>query len=489
MTTDKTPPSNVSLTMADTVDTDVTQTHVNQTAANQMAASQTVLPPVNNAQFSQNIPAKADLSFQSLTGYLRVAYLALFILVAVIGSWTFFSKIQGAVIASGQVAVDGEPQVLQHIEGGIISEIYVKEGDFVEANAPVMKLDATLIEANRVAAETNFYANEALISRLLSEQDGSENVVWLDSLTEKADNPTVILASATQEKLFRARRAALFGEVNTLEQRIAQLQDEDRGAFSEIQFTQSELDLITPELSKLRRLLQRNLVPRTRLTELERQETRLLNQRAQLKNRRTLISGSIREAQINIAQIFKARQEETLTLLSEARTRADSFNESLQTADSRTEQIFVRAPNSGFIHKMNLKTLGGIVSPGQEIMQIIPKREKLILTARVLPADIDQVSFGQATNVIFSALNQDSPPELAGTVIFISADSLINEVDGSPYFEVEVEVAPSEWDKLNGRVLKPGMPADIFIQTRERTVMQYLLDPLRKTISRTMRDG
>ena len=485
MTTDNTTPSQTSLTGGESANTDLTLTH----GQGQLATPQTVLPPADNTQFAQSIPAKADLGFQSLKGYLRMAYIALFVLVAVVGSWTYFSTIQGAVIASGQVAVDGEPQVLQHIEGGIISEILVVEGDYVEANDTVMKLDATLIEANRTAAETNFFANEALMSRLLSEQDGSDSVVWLDSLTENAENPAVVIASATQEKLFNARRTALFGEVTRLEQQIAQLQDEDRGVFSEIRFAETELDLIAPELSKLQRLMARQLVPRARVTELERQQTRLLNQRGQLQSRRALISGSIREAQIGIEQLFKARQEETLTQLSEARTRADSFNESLQTADSRTEQIFVRAPSAGYVHKMSVKTIGGVVSPGQEIMQIIPEREKLLLTARVLPADIDQVNFGQDANVIFSTLNADAPPELAGTVNFISADSLINEVDGSPYFEVEVEVAMSEWDKLNGRELKPGMPADIFIQTRERTVLQYLLDPLRKTISRTMRDG
>jgi len=421
-------------------------------------ANQTVLPPVDNHAFSEIMPEKADLSFQSITGYLRIGYLALFILVAVIGSWAVFSNIQGAVIASGQVAVDQEPQILQHIEGGIVSEIYVKEGDFVEASSPVMKLDSTLIDANKIASETNYYANEALMSRLLAEQAQEAEIVWLDTLDVAPNNPAIITAKATEMQLFLARRTALSGEVSQLEQRIVQFQDEDRGTVSEIGFTETELNLITPELSKLQRLLQRNLVPRTRLTELERQQTRLLNQRGQLQNRRALLAGSIQEAQISITQLFKARQEETLTLLSEARTRADSFNESLKVANSRTEQIFVRAPSSGFIHKMNVKTIGG-------------------------------VSLGQATNVIFSSLNADAPPELAGIVRFISADSLINEIDGSPYFEVKVEIAPEEFSKLGGRVLQPGMPADIFIQTQERSVLQYLLDPLRKTISRTMRDG
>lgn len=472
------------------MNTNITTSAPRATGHTQMTdTAQTILPPADNQIFASSVPQKADLSFQSITSYLRLGYIALFILVAVIGSWAVFSNIQGAVIATGQVAVDQEPQILQHIEGGIVSEIYVKDGDFVQANSPVMKLDSTLIDASKISAQTNYYANEALMSRLLAEQAREDDIIWLDTLKTAPSNPAAITAMATQEQLFLARRKALSGEVSQLEQRIAQFQDEDRGILSEIGFTETELNLVTAELAKLQRLLARNLVPRTRLTELERQQTRLLNQRGQLQNRRALLAGSILEAEINITQIYKARQEDILTLLSEARTRADSFNEDLKTANSRTKQIFVRAPASGFVHKMNVKTIGGVISAGQEIMQIIPKREKLILTARVLPGDIDQVSLGQATNVIFSALNADAPPELSGIVKFISPDSLINDIDGMPYFEVEVEVAKNEFSKLGGQVLIPGMPADIFIQTRERSVMQYLLDPLRKTISRTMRDG
>lgn len=472
------------------MNTDITTTANSAPMPAQNAqGTQIILPPADNLVFSQDVPEKADLSFQSITRYLRLGYIALFILIAVIGSWAIFSNIQGAVIASGQVAVDQEPQILQHIEGGVISEIYVKKGDFVQANSPVMKLDSTLIDANKIAAQTNYYANEALMSRLLSELEQDNDITWLDTLKAVPDNPAAITAKATQAQLFTARRTALAGQVSQLEQRIAQFQNEGRGIESEINFTQTELNLITPELNKLQRLLARNLVPRARLTDLERQQTRLLNQRGQLQNRRALLAGSIREAQLNIAQLYKARQEETLTLLSEARTRADSFDEALKTAANRTEQVFLRAPTSGFVHKMSIKTIGGVVAKGQEIMQIIPKREKLILTARVLPADIDQVSLGQATNVIFSSLNTDAPPELFGIVKFISPDSLINEVDGTSYFEVEVEVSPDEFSKLGRRSLVPGMPADIFIQTQERSVMQYLLGPLRKTLSRTMRDG
>lgn len=431
----------------------------------------------------------ADLSYQSISKYLRSSYIALFGLVIGIGGWAAISPIQGAVIASGQVAVDAEPQILQHLEGGVISEIYVKEGDYIEQNAQLMKLDATLITANKMSAETNYYANEALISRLQAEQNESRAIRWTDALGKNANNPAALSAMALQDQLFNARRSALAGQIGQLNQNIARLEDEDRGVMLEIRFTENELALISPELDKLQRLLERNLVPRARLTELQRQHTRLLNARAQLQNRRALIASSALEAQLTIDQTYKARREDVLSLLSDARTNANSFNENLKTADNREKHIYLRAPNAGFVHKMSIKTIGGVITPGQEIMQIIPRREKLLLSAQIVPSDLDQVSLSQPTNVVFSALNLDAPPELSGKVVFISANSLVNEKDGSPYYSVDIEVENSELSKLNSVKLVPGMPADIFIQTEKRTVMQYLLEPLRKTLRRTMRDG
>ena len=296
-------------------------------------------------------------------------------------------------------------------------------------------------------------------------------------------------AKATQKALFEARQTALKGQIQQLKQRITRYKDEDRGLTSEIAFTKTELSQLSAELDKTRRLLARSLVPRSRVTELERQHIRLSNQDAQLRNRRNLIASSITEAQIEINQLHKARQEEVLTQLSEARRRADAFNEALKTADKRAEHIIIKAPMEGYIHKFGPNTLGGIIAPGQEIMQIIPKREKLLLSAQILPSDIDQVSYGQKTKVIFSALNLDAPPELSGTVSFISPDSLIDETHGGTYYLVDIEIAPSELSKLKGESLKPGMPADIYIQTQTRSVMQYLLAPLRKTLRSSMKDG
>ena len=432
---------------------------------------------------------KIDFSFQSLNKYLRFSYASLFLLVFVFGGWTFLAKIQGAVIATGQVAVEGKPKIVQHLDGGIVSNISVKEGDVVSKNQTVLMLDATILNANLEAAETNYYENEALINRLLAEQSGQNTIFWSNALTRQRSNSRVALAMSGQEQLFQARKSALSGEVNQLSQRIEQFRDEDTGLISEIDFTRSELSLVDQELSKMRDLLRQNLVSRNRVTQLERDQTRLRNAVSKLETRRDGLRNAVTEAQISIAQIQRTRDEQVLTDLRQAQTQADNLSQALKTVSTKTNLVRIQAPVSGVVHEMTVSTVGGVIAPGQEIMQIIPARDSLVIKGQVMPQDIDQVSVGQATNVVFSALKQSAAPELDGIVSFISADSLTDPITGFPYFEVDIDVADSQLPKLNGQSLIPGMPADIFIQTQERSVFDYLVGPLKNTFKKTMRDG
>lgn len=431
----------------------------------------------------------SNTSFQSIHKYLRLAYLSLFTLVVILGGWSVLAKIQGAVVANGQIAVDGKPKVLQHLEGGIISDIAVTEGDRVEKGQTVLTLDTTILRANMDAAETNYYENQALIRRLSAEQSGADSIVWLKDLRQKQTNPRVRLAMSGQEQLFQARKSAFLGEIDQWNQRIEQFQGEDQGLISEINYTRSELQLVEQELVKMSDLLRQSLVSRSRVTQLERDATRLRNTAAKLESRRASVNNSIQEANIQISQIRKQRAEQVLTDLRVAQTRADSLSEALMTVSNKSNLTRIVAPASGTVHAMSISTVGGVIAPGQEIMQIIPDRKSLVIKARVMPQDMDQVSAGQNTNVVFSAFKQKQAPELLGTVTLISADSIADKVTGMPYFEVEITIDDSELPKLKEQTLIPGMPADIFIQTDERSVFDYLTRPLRDTFKKTLRDG
>jgi len=201
------------------------------------------------------------------------------------------------------------------------------------------------------------------------------------------------------------------------------------------------------------------------VTQLERERAQLINNISRLETRRASLHNSIKEAEIGIEQIQKQRDEQVLTELRQAQTHADSFSETLKTISKKNNHVTVHAPVSGTVHNMSVSTIGGVITPGQEIMQIIPKRDRLIIKAQIQPKDINQVVLGQNTNVIFSTLNQATAPELTGTVSYISADALTDEITGLPYFSVDVDVDETEISKLRGQSLIAGMPADVFIQT------------------------
>jgi len=429
------------------------------------------------------------LSYQSLNRYLRYSYASVFLLAAVVGGWSYLAKIQGAVIAAGSVAVEGKPKVVQHLDGGVISAIGVKEGDYVEAGHTVLKLDATILNANLEAAETNYYENKALIDRLLAEKTRRDRILWSPDLSGKRRNSRVALAMSGQEQLFKARQIALAGELGQLSQRITQYQDEDSGVLTEISHTRRELNLVETELSKLSDLLRQNLVPRSRVTQLEREKAQLVNAVSRLETRRAGLNNSIKEAQIGMEQVQKLRDEQVLTELRQAQTHADSFSETLKTISKKNNHVTIHAPVSGTVHNMSISTVGGVVAPGQEIMEIIPMRDRLVIKAQIQPKDINQVILGQSTNVVFSTLNQKTAPELSGVVSYISADTLTDQITGLTYFSVDVDVAESEIEKLNGQSLIAGMPADVFIQTEKVSVLDYLLKPLKNTLAKTMRDG
>lgn len=432
---------------------------------------------------------KGGNSELSLNKYLRLSYVSLFCLVFVFGGWTVLAKIQGAVVASGQVAVEGKPQIVQHLEGGIVSEIAVKDGDFVSQGQTVVKLDAIILEANLEAAETRYFENQALTNRLVSEQNGYDRIMWSREMTNRRSNSRVKLAMAGQQQLFDARRNAVSGEIEQLNQRLEQLRGEDSGLISEIEFTQSELNLVEQERSRMTDLLRQNLVSRNLVTQLELDSTRLKNAVSKLTSRRAGLSSSIEETQIKIAQIGRLREEQILTELRTSQTQADSFSEVLKTVSKKAKLVTISAPVSGVVHEMTASTIGGVIAPGQEIMQIIPQRDALVINAQVMPQDIDQVSLGQQTNVVFSALKQSAAPELSGVVSYISADNLVDPITGSAYFDIEISITESQLSKLKGQVLIPGMPADVFIQTQERSVFDYLTSPLKDTFKKTMRDG
>ena len=421
--------------------------------------------------------------------FLRMGFIAIFFLLGIGLVWGSLAKIKGAVIAPGVVVVEGKPKILQHLDGGIVGEIFVKDGDDVTEGDVVMRLDPTMLGANEDLVYTRLRETMARVARLEAERDSERQIAWPDDLINAQDNPIVASAMLGQEKLFRARRIAASGQVQQLEQRIAQFNDQIDGLNALILSKETQAQKIREEADAKRTLVEKGWLAKPVILTLEREELRLKGDVANHQSEIARLLNSISETDVQILQLRRERQAEVLTELRQADTEASDFREQLTTASDQLRRIDVIAPVTGKVHNMTVTTIGGVVAPGQEIMQIIPADDRLIIEAQVDPADIDQIYPGQKTTVRLSAFNMRTTPEMNGLVLQSSADRIIDQVTGMPYYSVKIEIPPNELARLpENLTLLPGMPAESFMQTDSRSVLSYILKPATDAMDHTFRE-
>lgn len=442
-----------------------------------------------DSQQAMNAPdANNDAPTERYDGFLRMGFLSLIILFAVVVVWGSIAKIQGAVIAPGTLVVETKPKIVQHLDGGIVGEILVKDGDKVLQDQVLMRLDPTMLEANRQIIETRYYETLARVARLEAERDELDEIIWPDQLLGQEQSLSVETAKAGQAKLFTTRRAAALGTIKRLNQRIAQNRNQISGLRSLVASQVAQQDSLMAEISELKRGLDKGIVSQNRYNGVVREQLRL---EGDLRRNETEISrllNVVAETQVDILQARRDRQEEILTDLRTAQTEASDYNEQLISAADQTRRIDVLSPSDGIVHNLAVTTVGGVVQAGQEIMQIIPQDDRLIISAQVQPQDIDQVYEGQPATIRFSAFNQRRTPELNGFVLKSSADSLVDKVTGIPYYQVRLEVPVKELERLEGLQLIPGMPAEAFMQTQSRSVLSYLVKPASDAMRRSFRE-
>lgn len=455
------------------------------TAANTKSDANEIVQPSAGPQNIPNNQKTVDTSYKK---YLFQGYLWLILLVVVLGGWSAIAKIKGAVIASGRIIVESKPKTLQHLDGGIVGEILVQDGVLVNAGDVVLRLDPTEMDASRTIVSKRLNIAQARFDRLRAERDSLNQITWSPGLIAQESDLEVRDVMVGQNKLFQARRRSINGQIGQLRERIAQSSEQISGFEDLIGSKRDQLALISQELDGLRQLLIKGYVSKTRVLALEREEARLNGEiathRSDIARTRSLIS----ETEIQMLQLRKDSEASILTETREVESELNDLREQLTTASGKRKQIDITTPVTGIVHDLVVTTIGGVITPGQSLMQIIPVDDRLIIESRVLPNDIDQVYNGQVATVRMSAFNQRTTSELKGLVIKSSADSLVDEVTGMPYFSVLIEVPEEELKKLGDLVLVPGMPAEAFIQTEDRRVISYLMKPFTDQLSRAFRE-
>ncbi len=377
---------------------------------------------------------------------------------------------------------------VQHPTGGVVGEVRVHDGDHVKAGDILIRLDETVTRANLAIVTkglNEFYARKA---RLGAERDGADSVPPPRELADQAGDPDVKAAMDSERKLFELRRSARLGQKDQLSQRVQQLQQQITGLTAQQDAKAKEVDLIEKELAGVRDLFQKNLVPLTRLTSLEREEAQLQGERGQLVASAAEAKGKIAETQLQILQVDQDFASDVAKQLSEVDSKIGEYVERKITAEDQLKRTDIRAPQDGVVFQSTANTVGGVVTAGDPIMMIVPASDDLPVEVKVEPKDIDLVALGQPVVLRFSAFNQRTTPELNGTVARVGADTSTDQRTGQSYYLVRIAMTADEIKRLGDVKLTPGMPVEAFIQTGERTLVSYLVKPLHDQLLRSMRE-
>ena len=407
-----------------------------------------------------------------------------------IGGWATTSELTGAVIGQGVLVVDSSVKKVQHPTGGVVGELRVREGDKVIAGDILLRLDETQTLANATIVSKSFDELVARQARLEAERDNADQITFPKLLLERTRDPAseAARAIAAERSLFDLRRQARGGQKAQLKERSAQLQEEIKGYLGQAEAKQREVDFIHKELEGVRTLWEKKLVPMNRLTALERDTARLEGERSQLSGMTAQAKGKIAEIELQIIQIDQDLRTEVGKDLIETRSKISELAERKTAAVDQLYRIDIRAPQSGRVHQLTVHTVGGVISPGEQIMLIVPDADALAVEVKIAPRDIDQVYVGQAASMRFAAFDQKTTPEIEGEVSLVSADLVQEQRTGMSYYTARVLLNPEEVARLGSAKLLPGMPVDVFIKPPGRTALSYLIKPLRDQAERAFKE-
>ncbi|MCP3372308.1 HlyD family type I secretion periplasmic adaptor subunit [Bradyrhizobium cajani] len=405
------------------------------------------------------------------------------------GLWATTVPLRGAVVAPGFIKVHSKRKAVQHLEGGIIKSIYVRENDHVEAGQLIARLDTAQIEGTLGSLETKFFADLAMEARLAAEQEAAKSIRFPDELRDNANRLSARIAIQTQQAEFAARLAAIENERKVIDQQILQNADAIRGLESNTQGLQQQLKLLREEIADTSHLLAKGLARKPRLLALQRAEAEAAGQVDRNAASISQMQGKISELQdrrmqlgFNQSQDIAKQRHATSEEIGDLRHRIAALRAQLVRSE-------LRAPESGRIVGLNSRDLNAVLGPRETLMEIVPTQDRLVIEATLKPADREEVHVGQMARVRVHALNIRRRPMLEGRVVGVAADALTDSRSGVSSYLAEIELDPNAPTASYIPTLMPGMPVEIFVETGERTFAEYLLQPMTLRINRAFREN
>ncbi|MGF1649517.1 MAG: HlyD family type I secretion periplasmic adaptor subunit [Hyphomicrobiaceae bacterium] len=429
--------------------------------------------------------ARDDLRWSRSDAWITVGNRALVILMAFLVVFGLLVSINGAVIGNGTVTVENRYRTVQHLDGGIVARINVRNGDLVAPGDVLIQLDRVSDRAELTVIAERIDDLRIQQARLEAERDGRQS---FEIPADVSRSEAILKTIATQEALFRARSDSLRGETSMLSERIEQVTAQLNGLIAQRDARGRERRLITEELASIRSLFAQGFANQQRLSALEREAARLDGELGRLASEIARVDGVLSETRLNLAQRRKSTVETVSDELRRVQSALNELVERRKALEDKVARADIRAPHGGRIHALAVQTEGGVIEPAKAILQIVPEDERLVIEARIRPQDIDSVRAGQTATVVLSAFNAQTTPRLKGEVLRVSAAEL-SASDGQSYFTAQVAIPPDELARLGSRQrLMPGMPAEVFIETDARSILSYLLKPLTDAMFRAFRE-
>ncbi|MGY6696708.1 MAG: HlyD family type I secretion periplasmic adaptor subunit [Roseinatronobacter sp.] len=434
-------------------------------------------------------PLTAPSSALAADHFIRRGLVVTVALVFCLGAWAAFASISGAVIAQGRLKVSDERQVVQHLSGGVVAEIAVREGDAVRAGDLIIRLDDRRLRAELAIIDAQLHETRARIARLEAEQDAADEIVFPDDLQAAAQaDPDIKGMLAGQSRLFDARRTLLKRELEQLRERQVQIDEEIRGLEAQRASLTRRLDIYEDEYATVASLLAQGLAQSARVLALDRERVQTSGDLGTLAASIAQARGRIAEIELQKSALIGSRMQEAMSQLRDLKPTEAHLRERRLDLVETIEQLKIRAPRDGIVLDMRVFALRAVIEPAAAVAFIVPSDAELVVDLQIRPVDIDQIWIGQTARIRFASFNQRTTPEVDAVVRRISPDALENSATRETYYSVELHLAKDTLDRLGGLTLLAGMPLDAFIETGARSPISYLVQPMMEFFMKAWRE-
>ncbi len=430
------------------------------------------------------VPAAKD-NFR-LGPRIAIASLLAVLLIGGAGGWAATAKLAGAVISQGVVIVDQKVKSIQHRDGGIVSDIAVVEGDRVEKGQILLRLDDAQTKAERLIVKAQLVELTARYARLQAEREGDDAITFPVGFLESDPAAPEIAQGAV--RLFEGLRAGRESQQAQLRLGMEQIAAEIVGLEGQLSAKRAEIELVEAEFTKIKDLADRQLVEATRVYSTDRERVRLRGELGEIDAAIARARTRSSEISLQILSIDETSRTDAQREIGTLETRLSELRERATAIDDRLTRTDIRAPISGTVNELNVHTVGGVITPAEVLVTIVPELAKLKVEVRLPPVSIEQVSEGQIARLRFPAFNQRTTPELVSEVTYVAPATTRDNKTGEEYYLGYVEIPAGELSKLGDSSLLPGMPVEVFISTDERTVVSYLARPVLDQFSRAFRE-